>query len=134
MTYAIRPAEPADIAAMNRLGSELGWHLTATDDNEDLLPLATADAAYVCVEEREIIGWVYCANRTGWEYRGIDRLLVHPAHRNQGIARALVQQVLDDFPHEEVLIAAWDRDLRNFYEKLGFRVDNHNNMTRLPRD
>ncbi|MFJ2114460.1 GNAT family N-acetyltransferase [Streptomyces sp. NPDC087850] len=131
MTYIVRAAHPADIAAMNLLGDAHGWEVT-TEDTTDRLSLHTADAAYVCEQNGAITGWIYCANRTGWGYRAIDRLLVDPNHRGTGMARALVEQVLRDFASEEVLIAAWDRELHQFYEKLGFHVDSDDNMNRLP--
>jgi len=59
--------------------------------------------------------------RKGW----INRLAVHPAHRRQGIARALVDEVerrLDVLGIEIVtcLVEGWNADSMRLFDSLGF--------------
>jgi N-acetylglutamate synthase-like GNAT family acetyltransferase len=47
-------------------------------------------------------------------------LAVHPAHRHQGIARALIEHLLTDAPHPVYLTCR--SGLGVFYERFGFRA------------
>ncbi|MFD1646728.1 GNAT family N-acetyltransferase [Haloarchaeobius litoreus] len=52
----------------------------------------------------------------------VDAVAVRPNRRGQGIGRALVAAALDRGGADEHLTAAFDADVRPFYESLGFEI------------
>lgn len=91
MTVEIRTGNDDDIAAVLAVWAAAAVEPTVTDDADSLRTLLDHDPAALLVAEREgrVVGTLV-ATWDGW--RGsMWRLAVHPDHRRQGIARALVE-------------------------------------------
>jgi len=89
----IRDCRPADIEGVLQLWQQADATPSVTDNADDLRRALTESAAHVLVAEVDgrIVGSII-GGFDGW--RGnIYRLAVHPSHRRQGIARALVGEV-----------------------------------------
>lgn len=134
----VRTMTGADLAAANAIGQahDPAWRLRSDDAggirlSDDARPGAIA---YVSTVKGAVTGWVFGAFRPADSgYVAFDRLVVTPEHRGRGHARALVAQVLAEYPDTEVLVAAWDRELEAFYTGLGFCVvDEGANMSSCP--
>jgi ribosomal protein S18 acetylase RimI-like enzyme len=134
--YAVRAATPADIPALMQLK-----HLLA--EGEDCLHVVRASAAdwlrdgfgehagfcaFVAEQDGVAVGMATCSRRvlTGWNGPVIflQDLIVEPAHRRRGIARALVARVAAyarelGSPIVELIVRA-DNPAQVFYRQNGF--------------
>jgi ribosomal protein S18 acetylase RimI-like enzyme len=136
--FRVRASEPADIPALMRLK-----RLLALDENSlHAVRASAADwlrdgfgsrpgfNAFVAEIEnpRTVVGMATCSRRaiTGWSGPVIflQDLFVEPAHRNNGMARALVARVAA-FAHDlgspivELTVRA-DNPAQAFYQRSGF--------------
>lgn len=117
----VRPADPGEVPAV---ATVLDAALLETGD----LPARVADGdVLVAVEEGRVLGSLVVAPPAGapaWtRERDADAHLaavaVRRRRRGQGIGTALVESAAD----RGRLTAAFDADLRPFYEGLGFAVE-----------
>jgi ribosomal protein S18 acetylase RimI-like enzyme/purine-nucleoside phosphorylase len=91
--YVVRDCRPEEAEAVLALWRQAGATPSRTDTATDLRRAITDSTAAVLVAERsgQLVGSVI-GSFDGW--RGnVYRLAVHPAHRRQGLARALVAEV-----------------------------------------
>ena len=86
-------------------------------DDVQMLALFRASSLIVAEEEGRVTGFAGCkGSYIAW-------LFVHPAHRRQGIASALVQALIERTPGELTLNVAYgNHAARAMYAKLGFGV------------
>ena len=146
MNFAVRPAEPADAAALKRLGDEVsaepeGWLATndgwrsASDERRYLRAIRRYPHAAVLVAEAEdgaIVGRLSIARDQHPASRHVADvgLMVAREHRRRGIGRALLGAAaewarqhdvrkleLHVFPHNEAAIA--------LYEQFGFEREGY---------
>jgi ribosomal protein S18 acetylase RimI-like enzyme len=134
--YQVRAAIPADIPALMRLKYLLA-------EGEDCLHVVQADAAdwlrdgfgehpgfcaFVAEQGGVVVGMATCSRRvlTGWNGPVIflQDLIVEPAHRRRGIARALIARVAAyarelGSPIVELIVRA-DNPAQIFYRQNGF--------------
>jgi len=83
------------------------------------------DDVLAAVAEERVLGALVLvqAEDAGGEHRHVDAVAVRPNRRGQGIGSALVADALDRCGPEERLTAAFDADVRPFYESLGFDIE-----------
>ena len=110
--WKIRECVQEEVPAILNLWREAGATVSATDTASALLQAVAESPACVLVAEvdGELIGSVI-GTFDGW--RGnIYRLVVHPSHQRQGIARALVVEVEKRLAHQGVerITALVERD------------------------
>lgn len=77
-----------------------------------------AGAVLVAVEGGPVLG--ACVVDPGRDPTHVEAVAVRPGRRGQGVGSALVAAAADRWTP---LTAAFDADLRPFYESLGFRVE-----------
>lgn len=94
---APRPAVPADIPAVLEFWRTAAEGVSVTDDEDGVARLIRRDPEALILAERdgEIVGTVI-AGFDGWRCH-LYRLAVHPAHRRQGLARALLAAAEERF-------------------------------------
>jgi ribosomal protein S18 acetylase RimI-like enzyme len=134
--FAVRAAMPADVPALMRLKRLLA-------EGEDCLHVVRASAAdwlrdgfgehsgfsaFVAEQDGVVVGMATYSRRilTGWNGPVIylQDLIVEPAHRRRGIARALIARVAA-YAHElgsplvELIVRA-DNPAQTFYRQNGF--------------
>ena len=146
VSFQVRAAQPVDIPALMRLKrllaeGEDSLHALRANEADWLRdgfgPAAgftgfTAFVAEVC-STGAIVGMATCSRRmiTGWNGPVIflQDLIVEPAYRKRGIARALTARVAAlardlDSPIVELTVRA-DNPARDFYERNGFQPVPH---------
>lgn len=76
--------------------------------------------AFSGAEPFEVVGFVLFSPVPGYpDACGLHYMAVARRHRNKGVARAMMRQVIQRYPHAELTCAI---EKVSFYEKLGFNV------------
>ncbi|HRW08236.1 MAG TPA: N-acetyltransferase family protein [Caldilineaceae bacterium] len=104
----IRPVVLADVPAINQIYSEsvltwtASWELTPPDDAEmtkRVQSLLSQGYPYVVgIVEDRLVGYSYASSyraRPGYRFTVENSIYVDPAYQRRGIARALMQHVID---------------------------------------
>jgi ribosomal protein S18 acetylase RimI-like enzyme len=127
-SLSIRACRPEDVEVVLELWRQADATPSATDTADDLRRAIAESPAHVLVAEvgGKVIGSVI-GTFDGW--RGnIYRLAVHPDHRRQGVARALVAEVEAKLARQGAkrITALVEKEhplAMNFWEAKGYRVD-----------
>ena len=127
-SLSIRACRLEDIQSVLELWRQADATPGVTDNADDLRRAVADGPAHVLVAEvgGRIVGSII-GTFDGW--RGnIYRLAVHPDHRRQGIARALVAEVEKMLTHQGAkrITALVEKEhpwAMNFWEAVGYRVD-----------
>jgi predicted N-acetyltransferase YhbS len=136
-SFRVRAAEPADIPALMRLKRALAQgedslHAVCATEADWLRDGFGPDAgftAFVAEDAGAIVGMATCSRRsiTGWNGPVIflQDLFVEPAHRERGVANALMARVAAlacdlGSPIIELTVRA-DNPAQTFYMRSGFR-------------
>ncbi len=135
--FRVRAAQPADIPALMRLKrllaqAEDSLHVvraSAADWLRDGFGAGAGFYAFVAEDNDAVIGMATCSRRaiTGWSGPVIflQDLFVEPAHRQHGIASALIARVASfardlGSPIVELTVRA-DNPAQTFYQRSGFQ-------------
>jgi predicted N-acetyltransferase YhbS len=136
-SFRVRAAQPADIPALMRLKrllaqAEDSLHVvraSAADWLRDGFGEGAGFTAFVAEDSDAVIGMATCSRRTitGWDGPVIflQDLFVEPAHRQHGIASALIARVAAfaeklGSPIVELTVRA-DNPAQTFYQRSGFQ-------------
>jgi GNAT superfamily N-acetyltransferase len=131
MTIAIRPAAPADAAAIARLNAAYD-DLRATPEQiaAQLVACAPVETAFLAEVDGRVVGMVCLRLLTTvcdpTPYAELTELFVEASARRLGVGRALVAHVEAQArargAAELVLMTAWrNTDAHAFYHALGYR-------------
>lgn len=106
--FEIRPVAPTDIAAIHRIYREsvltwtASWELTPPDEAEMLTRmqniLAQGYPYLVALIDNQLAGYAYASSyrpRPGYRFTVENSIYVDPAYQRRGIARALMQSIID---------------------------------------
>jgi ribosomal protein S18 acetylase RimI-like enzyme len=126
--FVLRECRSEDVGAVLELWRQADATPGITDNADDLRRAVSESQAHVLMAEAEgrVIGSII-GTFDGW--RGnIYRLAVHPDHRSQGIARALVAEVEKRLTQQGAkrITALVEKDhpiAMTFWEAVGYRVD-----------
>ncbi len=147
-TVSIRPAAPADVTAIGRLGALLVRMHHELDPDRFIAATPGTEHAYgsflgtqlkepsivVLVAEREgeVVGYTY-AGVEGTDYMSLRGpagvlydIVVDPAHRGQGVGRALLDAALDVLkakgaPRVVLSTAEGNKTAQRLFARAGFR-------------
>jgi [ribosomal protein S18]-alanine N-acetyltransferase len=124
----IRPANPADIAALRALErqADTAAHWTEREYTALFAPEAPRRIAVVAAEESELLGFVVA--RRGCEEWEIENVVVAAQHRRRGVGRELVTKVIEAAQNERacaILLEVRESNTaaRQLYAQLGFAED-----------
>jgi GNAT superfamily N-acetyltransferase len=123
MKIRVRDAHPADVEWMSN--NTEGWTVTV-EKQEGAASLAEALHALIAEDPDQGVrmGWLHSSLRRaiGGDpgYVRLYELHVSPDFRRTGVARALVDELFARVPDQEIILAAWDRELYEVWLKLGF--------------
>ena len=148
MTLTVRPAAPADLPAIGRLGALLIQLHHEFDPQRFIAPIPRTEQRYasflgsqldkkdavvlVAVEKGEVVGYAF-ATVEGYDYmslRGpagvLQDIVVDPAHRRQGIGGKLLDAALEELqirgaPRVVLSTAAQNESAQHLFASAGFR-------------
>ena len=147
-SIAIRPATPADLPAIGRLGALLIRMHHELDPARFLAAASPTEAGYaaflgkqlaiadvvllVAEQDGEVVGYTYArVEGTDWDsLRGpagiVHDIMIDPALRGQGVGRMLLDATLSALASRgapRVLLSAAERNdaAQHFFERAGFR-------------
>jgi ribosomal protein S18 acetylase RimI-like enzyme len=115
----VRPATPADLAALAGLERELfGPDAWSTTLLAPVLSGSRAGSCLVAAHEGRVVGYVVTS--LAGDTLDLQRLGVQPPHRRRGVARALVEAALADASQVLLEVGAGNEGAIAFYEAEGF--------------
>lgn len=118
-TFSINPMTDNDLPGANQLRRLVGWNQT-TQDWKRLLRLAPG-GCFVAIRDGLTVGSVTAiayGQALGW----IGMMLVHPAHRRNGIATQLMHRAIQSLHEQQVNTIKLDATPAGLplYQRLGF--------------
>lgn len=134
---SISPAGLEDMSELNTYLTGQGLPLEEIDHNITHILHNPDQKILVAQRSGKIVGAVTLTLKVSISERigYIDDLIVHPEHRRKGIARALMDAVLDITDRQKlatVLASGSDRvEARALYEELGYAVSDRDMLIRL---
>ena len=120
MTAILRTTDRPTLDELLALYDSVGW--TAYTERPDALVRGVAGSLRVVTARvaGELVGLARTVG-DGATIAYLQDVLVHPAHRRQGLGRRLVEEALaDPTVRQQVLLTDDDPAQRAFYESLGF--------------
>lgn len=115
----IREIQPSEIEEARRLLAANGWGHRVADADLFRQLVSNSQKALVAVEGQKIVGFAraICDDLSNGY---LSMVVVDPAHRRQGIGRALVCAVVGDNPLVTWVLRAGRSEGLPFFESLGF--------------
>ncbi|WP_326696339.1 GNAT family N-acetyltransferase [Streptomyces sp. NBC_01754] len=126
----IRYAVPADIDAVLRFWRESAEGTSISDDHDGVAGLLARDPEALLLAERDgaPVGTVI-AGFDGWRC-SVYRLAVHPGHRRQGVATALLEAVEERFAalggrRADAMVLEANERARHAWAASGYHREDH---------
>ncbi len=119
-TYILRPAQERDEPAIKDLIHEVGINPLGLDWKRFTVAVDP---------QGRIIGTGQIKPHQKGEVHELASIAVVPQHRGEGIARAIIEHLLNDSPRPLYLTCR--SRLESFYEKFGFRALSYGEMPRF---
>ena len=141
MDFRLRPAEPADIAAISEIYNQAVLNTTASYDDEPE-PLAVREAwfydheaagypvlvAETTGDEPRVVGWGSLGefrHKTGYRYTVENSIYIAEEARGRGIGKSMLAALIDEARHMKMhlIVAGIDSEAAvslHLHEKAGF--------------
>jgi GNAT superfamily N-acetyltransferase len=115
----VREIYTSELEDARRLLSENGWEHRVADPELFKLLVSKSQRAVVAVDGARVIGFArgICDDLSNGY---LSMVVVHPAHRRQGVGRALVRAVMGDNQGITWVLRAGRPEELPFFERLGF--------------
>ncbi|GAA4107191.1 hypothetical protein GCM10022393_02290 [Aquimarina addita] len=133
MKFSLRNAKITDADAISKLSGQLGYPSDSNITKNRLLTILNNDGhcVFVSINQKKVIGWIhgfYSLRVESDPFVEIGGLIVERDFRNNGIARKLVESVMNWGQERRcmkirVRCNALRRESHEFYKKIAFTLD-----------
>jgi ribosomal protein S18 acetylase RimI-like enzyme len=116
----VRTIQPHEVEAARQLLLAAGWERQVATIEEFTALIERSQVALVAVKSNEVVGFLRAIS-DGLTNGYVSMVVVHPAHRRQGVGKALVTTAIgNDTRVTWVLRVGRTEGVATFYEHLGF--------------
>lgn len=118
VAFVVQSYVEEQAAAVRELLTSAGWQATSIPSEELLYESSMTGCAFVALDEQGVVGFIRVVS-DGEVCSYVTELAVSAGARFQGIGRALVDAVAQEFPKARIDLLSTPL-AQSFYEEIGF--------------